>query len=136
MANTGLCTFGGQGVSLPVDLRQLRQFVAVAEELSFRNAATRLNMSQPPLSSAIRQLEEDLGRKLLERNNRNVRLTQVGEVFLREARRTLAQAEHAISMARRAGDGVSGSLRISFVPTASLSVLPLLVKDFRTRFPE
>lgn len=121
---------------MPVDLRQLRQFVAVAEELSFRNAATRLNMSQPPLSSAIRQLEEDLGRKLLERNNRNVRLTQVGEVFLREARRTIAQAEHAISVARRAGDGVYGSLRISFVPTASLSVLPLLVKEFRTRYPD
>jgi DNA-binding transcriptional LysR family regulator len=121
---------------MTVDLRQLRQFVAVAEELSFRNAATRLNMSQPPLSSAIRQLEEDLGRKLLERNNRNVRLTQVGDVFLREARRTIAQAEHAIAMARRAGDGVAGSLRITFVPTASLSVLPQLVKEFRNRYPE
>jgi len=121
---------------MTIDLRQIRQFVAVAEELSFRNAAIRLNMSQPPLSIAIRQLEQELGETLLERNSRSVRLTQVGEVFLREARRTLAQAEHAINLARRTGDGIVGSLRITFVASAALGVLPQLVRRFREQHPE
>lgn len=121
---------------MSIDLRQLRQFVAVAEELSFRNAAIRLNMSQPPLSNAIRLLEGELGKTLLDRNSRNVRLTQVGEIFLREARRTLAQADHAVELARRAGDGIIGSLRVTFVASAALGVLPQLVRRFRKRHPE
>ncbi len=121
---------------MSIDLRQIRQFIAVAEELSFRNAAIRLNMSQPPLSIAIRQLEQELGETLLDRNSRGVRLTQVGEVFLREARRTLAQAEHAINLARRTGDGIVGSLRITFVASAALGVLPQLIRRFREQHPE
>ncbi len=121
---------------MTIDLRQIRQFVAVAEELSFRNAAIRLNMSQPPLSTAIRLLEQELGETLLDRNSRSVRLTQVGEVFLREARRTLAQAEHAINLARRTGDGIVGSLRITFVASAALGILPQLVRRFRNQHPE
>ncbi|WP_188052409.1 LysR substrate-binding domain-containing protein [Aureimonas fodinaquatilis] len=121
---------------MPIDLRQLRQFVAVAEELSFRNASIRLNMSQPPLSMAINRLEQELGETLLDRNSRSVRLTQVGEIFLREARRTLAQAEHAVDIARRAGDGIVGSLRITFVASAALGVLPQLVRRFREQHPD
>jgi len=121
---------------MAIDLRQLRQFVAVAEELNFRSAATRLNMSQPPLSTAVRQLEDHLGRKLLDRDSRNVSLTRVGEIFLREARRTLAQADHAVEMARRATDGIIGSLRVTFVASASLGVLPQLVRAFRAQHPE
>lgn len=121
---------------MAIDLRHLRQFVAVAEELNFRTAAARLNMSQPPLSTAIRQLEDHLGKKLLDRNSRNVSLTRVGEIFLREARRTLAQADHAVEMARRATDGIIGSLRVTFVASASLGVLPQLVRAFRAQHPE
>jgi DNA-binding transcriptional LysR family regulator len=121
---------------MTIDLRQLRQFVAVAEELNFRSAAARLNMSQPPLSTAVRQLEDHLGKKLLDRDSRNVSLTRVGEIFLREARRTLAQADHAVEMARRATDGIIGSLRVTFVASASLGVLPQLVRAFRAQYPE
>ncbi|WP_367273099.1 LysR family transcriptional regulator [Ferrovibrio sp.] len=136
MTNTVFYQIDIRNISMTIDLRQIRQFVAVAEELSFRNAAIRLNMSQPPLSTAIRLLEQELGETLLDRNSRSVRLTQVGEVFLREARRTLAQAEHAINLARRTGDGIVGSLRITFVASAALGILPQLVRRFRNQHPE
>ncbi len=103
-----------------IELRQLHQFVAVAEELNFRRAAARLHMSQPPLSNAIRRLEERVGKSLLDRGRHHVRLTPVGEVFLREARRTLAQAEHAVALARSAVDASAGSIRLSFVASAAL----------------
>lgn len=119
-----------------VELRQLRQFVAVAEAASFRKAAQRLNMSQPPLSYAIKRLEEELGTRLLDRNQRHVRLTPVGEVFLREARRTLAQADHAVQLAQQAERGLSGSLRITFVASAALGQLPDLMRVFRESHPQ
>src|SRR3954452_12944188 len=95
-------------------LRHLRYFVAVAEELNFSRAAERLHMAQPPLSVAIRQLEQELGTRLLQRTTREVSLTDAGEAFLDGARRTLAQLERAMSDARRAADGRSGSLRVAF----------------------
>src|SRR6266567_8827692 len=98
-----------------IELRHLRYFVAVAEELHFARAATRLRIAQPPLSKQIRQLEQELGVPLLERTTRSVRLTSAGNVFLQEARRVLTQAEHARSMAMQAQLGAVGELQIGFV---------------------
>ncbi|MDC7785576.1 LysR family transcriptional regulator [Rhodoplanes sp. TEM] len=119
-----------------IELRQFRQFVAVAEELSFRRAAERLHMAQPPLTASIRKLETELGTTLLERTNRVERLTPAGRVFLEEARRALAQAERAIRDARRAGEGLIGSLRLTFVASSAHSLLPQLIRSFRARHAE
>lgn len=118
-----------------VELRQLNQFVAVAEELNFRRAAARLHMSQPPLSAAIKRLEEAVDKQLLDRGRRHVRLTPAGEVFLREARRTLAQAAHAVLLTRRAADASAGSIRLSFVASAALGPLPEVIRRFRHANP-
>ena len=83
-----------------MDLRQLRQFVAVAEERSFRRAAERLHVSQPPLSVAVQRLEAEVGTLLLDRSRHHVRLTVAGEVFLQEARGVLAQAQLSVELAQ------------------------------------
>jgi DNA-binding transcriptional LysR family regulator len=88
---------------ITVELRHLRYFLAVSEELHFRRAAKRLQMSQPPLSHAIRQLEAALGVRLFERTSRVVRPTAAGLVFAEEARKVLADVEAAVANARRAG---------------------------------
>ena len=119
-----------------LSLRQLEQFLAVTETMSFRRAAERLNMAQPPLTAAIRQMEDALGVRLLERTNRIVGLTEAGRVLREEARRTLAQAARAETLARRAGQGISGSLRISFVASAVRHLLPELVAGFRHTHPD
>lgn len=119
-----------------MDLRQFRQFIAVAEELNFRRAAERLHMAQPPLTVAIKKIEEELGVVLLERSNRVTRLTAAGEVFLEESRRTLIQAEGAIRAAKRAGAGLVGSLRLTFVASASHDLLPRVLLAFREGHPE
>lgn len=119
-----------------MDLRQLRQFVAVAEERSFRRAAARLNVSQPPLSVAVQRLEADIGVKLLDRTRHHVRLTVAGEVFLREARRTLAHAQLSAELAQRAALGKLGTLRVSFVPSAALSMVPRLLRAFHADYPD
>lgn len=118
-----------------IDLRQMRQFVAVAETLNFRRAAERLNMAQPPLSTAIRRLEEELGVLLLERDNRSTRLTAAGSLFLLEVRRTLAQAERACSAARQAAAGLTGSLRIGCVDSQVGGLLPRLLRHYRAQHP-
>ena len=119
-----------------MDLRQLRQFVAVAEESSFRRAAERLHVSQPPLSVAIQKLEADVGVTLLDRTRHHVRLTVAGEAFLREAKRTLAHAQLSIEIAQRAAAGKLGTLRLSFVPSAALNVVPGLLRAFREDYPD
>lgn len=105
-----------------MDLRHLRYFVCVAEEMHFGRAAQRLGISQPPLSQQIRALEEELGVRLFDRTSRRVRLTEVGNLFLPEARQTLAQADRAMQTARLAERGELGRLRLSF--TASAPFVP------------
>ncbi|MGH2908502.1 MAG: LysR substrate-binding domain-containing protein, partial [Solirubrobacteraceae bacterium] len=114
-----------------MELRQLRYFVAVAEELHFRRAAARLHMSQPPLSQQIAALESELGCRLLARTRRQVELTPAGAAFLRDTRALLADLEGAVGRARALGEGLSGVLRVSFVGSALFSVVPTLVQRFR-----
>jgi DNA-binding transcriptional LysR family regulator len=118
-----------------VELRQLRYFVAVAEELHFRRAAARLHISQPPLSQQINALEAELGCTLLERTRRRVELTPAGEAFLRDARAMLAELDVAVSTARAIDAGQSGVLRVSFVGSALLSIVPAAVQRFRRARP-
>lgn len=119
-----------------MELRHLRYFVTVAEELHFGRAADRLQMAQPPLSQQIRQLEQELGVQLLYRTKRTVQLTESGRVFLQQARQILAQSEQAIEMAQRASRGEVGRLAIGFVGSATYSILPLALRTFRRRFPD
>jgi DNA-binding transcriptional LysR family regulator len=118
------------------ELRHLRYFVVVAEELNFSRAATRLHMAQPPLSVAIRQLEEELGTDLFVRTTREVRLTDAGRVLLDGARRTLAEADRAVAAARRTGAGQEGQLRLAFSWSARFETLPALGRAFREEHPE
>lgn len=120
-----------------MDLRHLRSFVAVAEELSFRRAAERLHLSQPPLSRQIQALEEELGLRLLERErNSRVALTDAGHTFLVDARRTLAHAETALRNARETVRGSSGQLLVGNLAALSAGVLPRLLAAFHTKFPK
>jgi DNA-binding transcriptional LysR family regulator len=118
------------------ELRHLRYFVAVAEELNFSRAARRLRMAQPPLSVAIRQLEAELGTELFRRSSREVTLTEAGAVLLTGARRTLAEAEGAVAAAKRAAAGEVGRLRIGFSWSARFETLPSLGQAFRSQRPD
>ena len=118
-----------------MELRQLKYFVAVAEELHFRRAAARLHLSQPPLSHQIRSLEDELGYPLLIRSRQRVETTPAGEAFLRDARILLLDLERAVDNARRIHEGQTGRLRISFVGSALLSIVPHIVQRFRTARP-
>lgn len=117
-----------------MELRQLRYFVAVAEERHFGRAARRLHMSQPPLSTQIRGLEDELGVRLFERSTRRVALTDAGRAFLEQARRTLRTAEEAREAAASGAGGLAGTLEVGFVSSATLSVLPDALRLFRERF--
>lgn len=119
-----------------MELRHLRYFVAVAEELHFGRAAERLHMAQPPLSRQIRDLEREVGTPLFDRVPRGVELTPAGQAFLPEARLTLAQAERAQRTAQRAALGETGRLRVGFVEAATHSgILPDVLGFFRVHLP-
>jgi DNA-binding transcriptional LysR family regulator len=120
-----------------MELRHLRYFVGVADELHFGRAAARLGISQPPLSQQIMALETEIGVRLFDRTSRSVALTDVGTVFLHEARLTLAQADRAIVVARRAARGELGELTIGF--NASAPFVPAVARaihDFRLAWPD
>jgi DNA-binding transcriptional LysR family regulator len=119
-----------------MELRHLRYFVTVAEELHFGRAAQRLQIAQPPLSQQIRQLEEELGVQLFHRTKRSVQLTEAGQLFLEEACQILTRAEQAIQIVQRADRGETGRLTLGFVGSATYSILPGVLKVFRRRFPE
>jgi DNA-binding transcriptional LysR family regulator len=119
-----------------IELRQLRYFVTVAEELHFGRAARRLHMTQPPLSQTIMALEQMLGAPLFERNRRGVALTAAGAALLPEARRQLEQAGGLAELVQRAATGASGRLSLAFVSSADYSVLPPTLRAYRAAFPQ
>jgi DNA-binding transcriptional LysR family regulator len=118
-----------------VELRHLRAFIAVAEELHFGRAAPRLQISQSPLSQSIRTLEAELGVRLLERTTRRVSLLPAGEAFLPRAREALAAAIAAIEDARAAAAGELGRLAVGFTGSMTYALLPVLAKALRAQLP-
>ena len=119
-----------------MELRQLRQFVAVAEAGSFSVAAERLCMAQPPLSVAIRKLEQEIGAELFKREARGVRLTPAGTAALEVAMRCLREADRIAVRAREADKGEVGELRIGFIGSVTFELLPHLVQTFAERYPK
>jgi len=120
-----------------MELRHLRYFIAVAEELNFTRAATRLHIGQPPLSMQIRDLEEEIGVRLFERGPRRVALSTAGERFLLHARRILDGVEEAVAKARRAARGELGELRVGFTSSLPFTdLLPDALNAYRRRFPQ
>lgn len=114
----------------PIDLRVWRQFLAVADELHFGRAASRLHMTQPPLTQAIAQLERSLDVALFERSSRHVALTPAGEALVPQVRELLARAAALPGIARAAAAGEVGRVRLAFVSTIGFTRLPLWVRDF------
>ncbi len=118
-----------------IDLRRLRYFVAVAETLHFGRAATRLHISQPPLSRQIQQLEREIGTLLLRRNKRHVELTDAGAHLLVDARRILVDAEQLAERTRRAATGAIGQLTLGFISAVDYSILPGVLRAYRESYP-
>jgi DNA-binding transcriptional LysR family regulator len=120
-----------------MELRHLRYFVQVADDLHFARAAQHLGISQPPLSQQIRALEDELGVRLFDRTSRSVALTPAGRLFLDEARATLAQASHAATIARRAARGELGELAIGFASSAPfIPRVANAIFGFRNAYPD
>jgi LysR family transcriptional regulator, hca operon transcriptional activator len=119
-----------------MELRHLRYFVAVAEELNFTRAAARLHTSQPSLSQQIRQLEAGVGVRLLERSRQHVALTSAGRIFLREAKEILGRVEHAGRLAKQAADGRAGDLSVGTFPAADVRILPALRPLLAAHLPD
>jgi LysR family transcriptional regulator, benzoate and cis,cis-muconate-responsive activator of ben and cat genes len=118
-----------------VELRHLRYFVAVAEELSFRKAARRLSVSEAAISQQVAALEDELGQKLFNRDSRRVELTEIGHVFLHGARRTLTSAKEAVAQAQEAATGERGRLTIGSIGPLVHAFLPDALAKFREHFP-
>ncbi|MBH8554240.1 LysR family transcriptional regulator [Nostocaceae cyanobacterium CENA357] len=120
-----------------MELRHLRYFIAVAEELHFSKAAEKLHIAQPPLSQQIQQLEAELGVKLFHRKTkRQIQLTEAGKVFLQEAYQLLVQLETAIALTQKIGRGETGQLRIGFTSLVIYDLLPLILRQFHEQFLE
>lgn len=119
-----------------MELRHLRYFIAVAEELSFTRAAAQLHTAQPSLSQQIRQLEKDIGVKLLDRSRHHVALTNAGRIFLQQARDILGRVDYASRLARQAAEGHAGELSVGTFPSADVRILPALRPMLAERLPD
>ena len=118
------------------DIRQMQRFVAVAEQRSFRRAAAYLNVSQPPLSISIRNLENEIGVQLVLRDRKRVELTKAGEIFLERAKLILSQVDDSIRLAQSVKEGLHGQISVGFFPTATYEVLPQILRIFRISYPD
>ena len=119
-----------------MELRHLRYFVAVAEELHFSRAAQRLLVSQPPLSQQIKDLEREVGTLLLTRTRRRVELTQAGRTFLKDAKDILSRVDVAAKSAQRAGQGHEGRVVVGYMAYAAIELLPRALQAFGRQFPQ
>ncbi|UUC96010.1 MULTISPECIES: LysR substrate-binding domain-containing protein [Comamonas] len=119
-----------------MNLKQLNQFIALAETGNFHRAAEQLHMAQPPLSISIRKLEEELGSALFDRTSTGVVLTPAGKAMLESARATLFHAEQCRQAVRDTREGVGGLIRLGFVGSATYELLPRLIPSFRDRYPK
>jgi DNA-binding transcriptional LysR family regulator len=119
-----------------MEIRQLRYFVAVAEELSFTRAATVLHVAQSAVSAQVRLLEDSVGVMLVERNSRRVRLTSAGHAFLRGARKVMLDLDELVRQTRRIGRAETGQLAIGFIGSQSHDWMPLVLRRFRQRHPD
>ncbi len=118
-----------------MDLRHLRYFVTVAQELNVTRAAARLHIAQPSLSLRIHKLEQEVGAELFDRVGRSIRLTQAGRLFLEQAHKTLADVDRGITLARQAAKGETGQLSIGYNAPAAFKVFPKIVPAFRRKWP-
>ncbi|WP_280569737.1 LysR family transcriptional regulator [Chromohalobacter sp. 296-RDG] len=118
-----------------MELRHLRYFIVVAEQLHFGRAAKLLNISQPPLSNQIKNLEEEMQVQLLIRNNKEVKVTPAGRQFLKAAKKCIADLDKEIALTQRIAQGKEGTLSIGFSGTLSFHLIPTLVKEFKRHYP-
>ena len=118
-----------------MELRHLRYFITVAEELNFRRAAERLHLAQPALSTQIKNLEQELGVRLFDRTTRSVNLTPTGVVFLNEARGIIAATAHAEQLVRKAEHGLVGTLRVGVIAPAAGPLLAKILRHFHQKYP-
>ncbi len=118
-----------------MELRHLRYFSTVATELHFGNAAEKLHISQPPLSKQIQDLEAELGFELFARTKRSVALTPAGQAFLVEVNQIFQQLDRAIDIGRKTQRGELGQISIGFVGSATYNILPVILRQFRDRYP-
>lgn len=119
-----------------MDFRHIKYFIAVAEELNIGRAALKLHLSQPPLTRQIKQLEDELGVQLFQRNPRGVELTQVGEMFYAEAKNIRSLLDSAVERTSRAGQGKLGRLDIAFFGSAIFSAISQILQHFRKNYPD
>src|SRR6516225_1473736 len=129
------CGSRRRSMEIRMELRHLRYFVTVAEELNFSRAAARLRVSQPPLSRQIKDLEDEIGAPLFDRGKRKLQLTPAGDLFLREAKEILAQSERAVRATRAVGRGKSGDLTIAFLSPLGGICIPLALRALLQRYP-
>lgn len=118
-----------------MDLRRLKYFIAVGEELNFNRAAQRLHIAQPGLSKQVQQLERELGVALLDRSRRSVSLTEAGRLLLDEANRLLKDVDQVAHRVHQVGSGSTGRVSMDFPPSVSSRVLPMIIREFRQQCP-